>query len=290
MSAYQRCGKEICPQAADVSSSAAAAAAAAAAAIPRTPVVALRRSWYSLTFDDDTDNESSAEVIVVARGGSTMPTGCQATATPAVSDNCSDASTDAGADDLEERELVDDLDEEGRDVYVHIVQSRPIFSKLSRQQRIEQLRRVVDEFCSLDFHAVDASSQGGLVLRMLTILKSLSESTVFYAESGRSEEQRMLLLGFGTSVEEAIHEATRRAETLCEGRMFRAAFDTLRLLAPRLSGGQKLQANPMSTEEVEAMALRRLQKKQRQRQDRREQRATDRAERSTNRRATARTI
>jgi len=275
MSAYQHFGKEICPQAAEP-------------ATPQTPVVALRRSWYSLTLDDDTDNESSAEMIVVAGGGNTMPTECQATS--AVSDDCSDASTDVGADDLEDRELADDLDGEGRDVYVHIVQSRPIFSKLSRQQRIEQLRRVVDEFCSLDFHAVDASSQGGLVLRMLTILKSLSESTVFYGESGRSEEQRVLLLGFGKSVEGAIHEATQRAEILCEGRMFRAAFDTLRLLAPRLSGDQKLQADPMSTEEVEAMALRRLQKKQRQRQDRRELRATDRAEQSTNRQATTHTI
>lgn len=282
MSVYQHFGKEICPQAADVSWT--------TPATPQTPVVALRRSWYSLTFDDDTDNESSAEMIVAASCDNMVPTECQATS--AVSDNCSDASTDVGADDLEDRELVDDLDGEGRNVYVHIVQSRPrpIFPNLSRQQRIEQLRRVVDEFCSLDFHSVDASSQGGLVLRMLTILKSLRESTVFYGESGRSEEQRMSLLGFGKSVEAAIHEATQRAETLCEGRMFRAAFDTLRQLAPRLSGDQKLQAMPMSTEEVEAMALRRLQKKQRQRQDRREQRATDRAKRSTNRQATTRTV
>lgn len=279
MSGHQRFVKQICPQVADVPWSATATAP--------TAVIALRPAWNPLAFGDDSANESSGEMIVVVRCGNTMPTQCQATSAAANDDNCSDASTDVGADDQDDRELADDLDGEGRDMHVHIAQSRPLFPKLSRQQRIEQLRRVVDEFCSLDFHSVEASSQGGLVLRMLTILKSLSESTVFYGESGRSEEPRMLLLGFGKSVEEAIHEATQRAETLCEGRMFRAAFDTLRLLAPRLSKNQELQAKPMSLEEVEAIALRRLQKRHRQRQDRRQQRAADRAQRSTNRQASA---
>merc|ERR1712139_131992 len=128
-----------------------------------------------------------------------------------------------------------------------------------------------------------ASSQGSLVLRMLTILKSLNDTTTFHGEQGRSEEKRLFLLGLNQDDENAIKNIASRAEGLCERRSFRSAFDVLREAAPRLRGELLTVSKQMSPEEIEAMKLRRLEKRQRQRQERRVQRAADRVERCSRR-------
>lgn len=205
------------------------------------------------------------------------------------SDAFSDASTDVGEDDdladLREEDMGLQPDEDSSPVNAIEAPATPcFFAKLDRQQRVEQLKRVTDEFCALDFDSVDASSQEALVRRMLTTLKSLSESTSFYAEEGRLQMKRMLLLDLGEGDEDAIKEVTGRAEHLCEARSFRAAFAVLQEVAPQLRGNPlPVSKLPMSAEEIEAMKQRRLEKRQRQRQERRVQRVAVRTDRPPSR-------
>lgn len=261
---------------------------------PQKPAAPLRRSWYSLTVSDDEEDTGISAATANAEVANSIMLSCAANLQ--VIDGCSDASTDVGADELEDREIVDECDgdvEPSPSKELHSVQwqrmpARPTFPKMTRQQRVDQMKRVVDEFCSLDFHVVDPSSQGGLVLRMLTILKSLSDSAIFHSEAGRCEERRLSLLGLCDEDADVIAQVVKRADHLIAGRSFHGAFDVLRELAPRLSGQMTLQMptepkQPMSFEELEAMKLRRLDKRQRQRGERREQRATDRSERSSRR-------
>lgn len=251
-----------------------------ASSAPRLCATTLRRSWYSLTFSDDEDGESQGgldRVIVSAACAATLQ----------VSDTCSEASTDVGGDLMNDGEHDDDCEAEvelnsaieHRQVQSQAAPSRPRFSKLSRQQRADQLQRVVEEFCAMDFDSVDASCQEGLVRRMMTTLKSLKESTIFHEGEKRLEETRFSLLGLGHADADVINEATGRAEKLCEGRLFRAAFALLKELQPRVRGEVLSASKHPSTEEAEAMAQRRLQKRLRQREERREQRTA--AKRST---------
>jgi len=205
------------------------------------------------------------------------------------SDSFSDASTDVGDGD----DIADDFDEEPKQVEIVEAPRRQfLFAKLSREQRVDQLKRVTDEYCALEFDSVDATSQGGLALRMLTILKSLSESATFHGDQGRSQEKRLFLLGLGQDDENAIKDVVQRAQVLCEGRLFRTAFDVLQEVAPRLSDNSLPAPAPgqmsggegqMSGEEIEAMKQRRLEKRKRQRGERRVQRADDRADRASQR-------
>merc|ERR1719183_948601 len=50
--------------------------------------------------------------------------------------------------------------------------TRPGFVKVTREQRVHQIRRVVEEFRTLDFQAADALEKNSLVMRRLTLLKS----------------------------------------------------------------------------------------------------------------------
>lgn len=194
----------------------------------------LRRSWYSLTFSDDeaefAGNAEPAVPLELPRPAAPAEQ-CRATE----DDVNSDASTDVGDDELAElsEAEIEVINTEGRAlVNKSPTPARRSLPKLSRQQRVDQLERVVDEFCSLDFDSVDASAQGGLTLRMLVILKSLNESATYYEEQGRSEEKRFLLLGLNADDEAAITGIVRRAEIHCEARLFRAAFDVLREVVP----------------------------------------------------------
>jgi hypothetical protein len=227
------------------------------------------------------------------------------------SDSYSDASTDVGDDLGDDDDLVDDLFEpavgvasaEGAQTVQSVVaSSRPcLFAKVNRQQRAEQVRRVVEEFCSLEFDLVEASCQEALVLRMMTILKSLSERTAYVGEHGCSEAaRRSVLLGLSQEDEDVMRSVICHAEKLWTARSFHAAFDALKEVVPKLRGqsvgessleqDQKTSAKEvevgtekMSPEEIEAMKIRRLEKRQRQRQDRREQRNAERVARSTQR-------
>lgn len=199
------------------------------------------------------------------------------------SDSFSDASTDVGDGD----DIADDFEEEVKTPkqVVHVqAPARPsLFMKLSRQQRVDQLRRVIDEYCELEFDSVEATSQEALALRMLTILKSLSESATFHGEQGRSQEKRLCLLGFGRDDENAIKDVARRAQVFCEERLFRSAFDVLKEVAPRFKGESLPARSEESGEDMEAMKQRRLEKRQRQRKERCVQRAADRADRAAQR-------
>jgi len=135
----------------------------------------------------------------------------------------------------------------------------------------------------MDFDSVDAACQGGLVLRMLTTLKSLKESTNFYEGDNRLVGSRFSLLEFGQTDQDVIQEVTIQAEKLSERRAFRAAFDILKELRPRLRGEVLPAFKQLSTEEADEMAQQRLQKRLRQREERRGQRAAERVERSARR-------
>jgi len=205
-----------------------------------------------------------------------------------LSDSFSDASTDVG----DGEDIADDFEEEprhfpiqgARQVEIAAAPGRPIFSfMISRQQRVDQLRRVIDEYCALEFDSVDATSQGALAYRMLTVLKSLSEATTFHGEEGRCKEKRLHLLGLGKDDEDAIRDAVDHAQGFCDKRSFRDAFKVLKQMAPRLSGKALHSPKSKASEETEAMKQRRLDKRQRQRQERRVQRAGDRANRTAQR-------
>lgn len=240
----------------------------------------LRRSWYSQTFNEDDDETGNH--IGNTEHDSGLPDTCHENSRS--SDACSEASTDVGTDDEGEHgnRMIDSDAEDGeimsgcrRRTSVPEMPARPSFPKVTRDQRVDQLKRIVDEFCALDFDAVDASSQEGVARRMLTVLKSLAESLSFFGDVGRSEETGFSLLDVSEEDREIIHDVTCRADQLCDARNFRAAFGTLREAVPRLRSRAQL-----SAEEAEAMAARRLLKRQRQRQERRDKRASDRAERS----------
>jgi len=161
------------------------------------------------------------------------PTQCSGASADS-SDSLSDASTDVGEGD----DIAEDFEEESPKQVERIeTPERPsIFAKLSREQRVDQLRRVIDEYCALEFDSVDSTSQGGLACRMLAILKSLSDSTTFHGEQGRSRERRLVLLGLDQNDEDAITNVVGRAQSLCEERSFRKAFAVLKEVIPRFCG------------------------------------------------------
>lgn len=216
---------------------------------------------------------------------------CQITA----EDSMSDASTDVGDDE----DLAEDFEDEPILIPVAppLAPRKPsVFAAPSRQQRLEQLNRVIAEYCSLKFDDVDATSQEGLVFRMLTILKSLRESTSFSEGEIRSQEKRLVLLGLGEDDEKVIEDVACRAEECCNSRAFRAAFKILTSVNPRLineaqpsestcspnseagspTSSSSERQRPMTSEEIEEMKRRRLEKRMRQRAERREQRRVDR--------------
>jgi len=210
-----------------------------------------------------------------------VPAAQCSTASADQSDSLSDASTDVGEGD----DIAEDFEEESPKQVDRIeAHERPsMFAKLSREQRVDQLRRVIDEYCALEFDSVDSTSQGGLACRMLAILKSLSDSTTFHGEQGCTRERRLVLLGLDQNDEDAITNVVGRAQSLCEERSFRKAFAVLKEVIPRFGGKAAPALSEVSSEDIEAMKLRRLEKRQRQRNERRVQRADDRADRSAQR-------
>lgn len=241
-----------------------------------------KRSWYSQTFSDD-EEESPREAGPTSHVAAEVPlTVAACSSSEHDEDHNSDASTDVG----DEAQLcLDDDSEDEAALAPHCqasqVLARPSFLKVDQAQRIEQLKRVVDEFCTLDFDAVDASSQEGVAMRRLTLLKSLKEPTVYYSENQRFEQTRLALLGLD-NLASTLDQITVQGEQLCESRHFRSAFEALEEAVPHL-GGKTMASKQLNDEEVEAMKFRRAQRKQRQRAERREQRSDARAERSAQR-------
>merc|ERR1711941_30179 len=101
---------------------------------------------------------------------------------------------------------------------------------------------------------------------MVTSLKSLCETTVYHGEQGRSLEERYCLLGLNEDDRLDILKTAGDADELCQARRFRKAFEALTLIRPQLCGEKRPVSKQMSPDELKAMALRRLQKRQRQRQ------------------------
>jgi len=234
----------------------------------------IKRSWYSQTFSDDEEESAQHANNEVAPSDS-----CNAVTR--LDDVGSDVSTDVGEEEEYRRDLLDletDVDSAPAR-HVQLAHERPSFLKASRQQKIDQSRRVVDEFATLDFDSVDASSQEGLVMRKLVLLKSLRDSTVYYSGSSCEQETRLSLLGLHKD-EVVFDEIAFRAQGLCESRRFRSAFNVLQEAIACIFGQARHQ---MPSEEIEAMNLRRLQKRQNQREERREQRRQERKERSVQR-------
>lgn len=157
---------------------------------------------------------------------------------------------------------------------------RPRFAKVDKQQRLNQLANIVEEFCTLDFNSVDAVSQEAVVLRMLALLKCLIETTSFYEHDVHHAAARLSLLDISEADQKFCADVVGCAQKFCGNRNFRQAFDVLRHARPRLLGKDG-PPTPEQDGDAEALqALRRAQKRQRQRQERREARAMERARRS----------
>jgi len=233
-----------------------------------------KRSWYSQTFSDDEEENSHHANNEVAPSDS-----CNSAAR--LDDIGSDVSTEVGEEEVYISDLLDfetDVDS-ALTRHAQFIYERPSFLKASRQQRIDQSKRVVDECAMLDFDSADASSQESLVMRKLVLFKSLKDFTIYCSGSSRRQETRLSLLGLLKDVA-AFDEIASRAQHLCESRQFRLAFNVLQEAIVCIFGQARHQ---MPAGEIEAMNLRRLQKRQRHREERREERRQDRKERSAQR-------
>jgi mRNA deadenylase 3'-5' endonuclease subunit Ccr4 len=117
--------------------------------------------------------------------------------------------------------------------------SRPKFSKPSRAQRVVQLNRTIDEFCSMEFDSANVEVQGALAFRMLSTLKSLSSTDVFWTDSGdKCKELRYMLLGLEDTDMEAISQHIKCADEHCDERKFRIAFEEMQKVIGWLRGTQ----------------------------------------------------
>jgi len=239
----------------------------------------IRRSWYSQTFSDDDEETHSPR-----KGDELLPSdACNVVARP--DDVGSDVSTDVGEEEDYRSEHQNELPgfeadfESSLARHVQLCHERPRFCKASRQQKIDQSKRVADEFAMLDFDSVDASSQEGLVMRKLVLLKSLKDCTTYYSGAIRRQETRLSLLGLHKD-ENVLDEIACRAQTLCDSRAFRSAYNVLQEAIASVFGRTR---DETTSEDIEAMKLRRLQKRQHQREERRVQRRQDRKERFTQR-------
>lgn len=116
--------------------------------------------------------------------------------------------------------------------------SRPMFARMSRKQRLQQIRKAMDEFLSLEFDAVSPEEQGGLAQRMLATAKSLATKDVYWnAEGDRVEEERYEFLGLQEADMYAIGQHVKKAVKYCEKRSFRKVYDTLCQVRPWIHGG-----------------------------------------------------
>eukprot|EP00929_Paragymnodinium_shiwhaense_P033689 TRINITY_DN18453_c0_g1_i1.p1 TRINITY_DN18453_c0_g1~~TRINITY_DN18453_c0_g1_i1.p1 ORF type:complete len:293 (+),score=44.80 TRINITY_DN18453_c0_g1_i1:79-957(+) len=160
--------------------------------------------------------------------------------------------------------------------------SRPrFFAKVTRRQRLEHLAKLLEEYCNLDFDAVDASAQNAVVLRMLALLRSLRHAEVYHdADGNRCSEERYSLLGLAAEGTEMVvlDKLNRQAEALANDRCFRPAFELMceaRPLFRRCCQDVGTACGPLLDDD-QAMLLRRWLRKQRQREERRHQRASER--------------
>jgi hypothetical protein len=199
---------------------------------------------------------------------------CRAAAEP--NDAGSEVSTDFGEDEDDRDDLLgSDVEQDAANAQnIELAPRRQCFPKVTRLQRIEQLKRIVNEFASLEYDTVDALSQGSLVMRQLALLKSLGGRSTFYSEDALCEESKLSLLGL-QEYTEVFEEIASRAHHLCEYRQFRSAFNVLHKAVFHMQRAAR--------EQWEAMQARRMEKRQRQREERREQRREDRKNRSAQR-------
>mmetsp|Transcript_5885 Transcript_5885/g.14054 ORF Transcript_5885/g.14054 Transcript_5885/m.14054 type:complete len:445 (-) Transcript_5885:122-1456(-) len=114
---------------------------------------------------------------------------------------------------------------------------RPQFARITKEQRLQQIHRTLDEFLELNFDQVEAEQQGGVVHRMLATLKSLASADVFWTDGKRSEVDRYVLLGLEEDDMYAIGDIVKKADKLSEKRAYRKAFEALEKAKPWLQGG-----------------------------------------------------
>jgi hypothetical protein len=122
--------------------------------------------------------------------------------------------------------------------------ARPTFDRPTREKRVQQIKKVVDEFMGLNFDEVKAEEQPGLVLRMQSILKSLASSDVYWHGKAKFEEPRYALLGFCEDDMYAIGDRIRKADKSSEKRQFREAFGSCSEAKPWLSAALFQETDP----------------------------------------------
>lgn len=105
--------------------------------------------------------------------------------------------------------------------------SRPVFARTSRETKITQIAKLIDEFCLLQFDAVAAEDQAALVARMLTTLKSLASHDFFWADGKKQREFRFVLLGLEEEDMIALGQFAQTADGLSDSRCIRQAYDEL---------------------------------------------------------------
>lgn len=109
---------------------------------------------------------------------------------------------------------------------------RPQLSRATREGRHRQLQGQVDEFCSLDFDAVDAAMQMALTARMLAVLKALAERVSFWECEAKIEEEAFRLLGLEEADMYAIGRPVKKATKLLDDKQYRSAYNVLRAVRP----------------------------------------------------------
>jgi len=130
-------------------------------------------------------------------------------------------------------------DDSERDDPVEVVEApkRPQFARVTREQRLQQIHRTLNEFLGLSFDEVEPEQQAGVVHRMLATLKSLESADVFWTNGERGEVERYILLGLQEDDMYAIGSIVKRAEKYSEQRGYRKAFEVLEKAKLWLEGG-----------------------------------------------------
>eukprot|EP00403_Amphidinium_massartii_P045936 CAMPEP_0178466972 /NCGR_PEP_ID=MMETSP0689_2-20121128/52177_1 /TAXON_ID=160604 /ORGANISM="Amphidinium massartii, Strain CS-259" /LENGTH=503 /DNA_ID=CAMNT_0020094009 /DNA_START=1 /DNA_END=1517 /DNA_ORIENTATION=+ len=115
--------------------------------------------------------------------------------------------------------------------------ARPRFARITREQRLQQVQKTLDEFLELDFDSVEAEEQPGVVHRMLATLKSLACADIFWQDGAKQEVDRYVLLGFQEDDMYAIADLGKKADKHSEKRAYRKAYEVLAKAKPWFRGG-----------------------------------------------------
>jgi len=114
---------------------------------------------------------------------------------------------------------------------------RPTLPKVTRESRVQQVWRQIDEFCTLDFDLVEPCGQAGLTHRMRATLSSLAMTVAYWDGERKHEETAFSLLGLLGGDMAAIGLISTEAGQLLDQLKYHDAYRRLCAARPWLTTG-----------------------------------------------------